>query len=90
MLRQCMDSVRVVVRGVVGLSRAGLRTQPVDPQSLADRRRLCAQCDCATHRRPMGVANLHRLTARSSCQVCRCLIAAKTSVRGETCPLQRW
>ena len=48
------------------------------------RQRICAQCEYL-----MVVPALSRLTG-FHCRICKCILAAKTRVANQHCPIERW
>ena len=90
MLTQTLESVKTIVRGALGLSRAGLGVGPADPQQVLARRKACSVRDAARHRNNIGVGGLMVLTPMSTCRACKCHIRAKTSLASEKCPLGKW
>lgn len=85
-----LETFHTIVRGVLGLGRVALHTDPASGEAIAHRRRLCAMCDSATHRKSTGMPRLMLLSPTSACSVCKCNIRAKTSLAGEFCPLGKW
>jgi len=80
----------LVFRGSKGLSKAALNLEPVDEDLLRERRSLCAGCGQATRTKATHLEGVRLLTAASTCDLCKCLIQAKTKVAGESCPIDKW
>lgn len=85
-----LETLHTVVRGVLGLGRVALHIDPASGETIVHRRRLCAMCDSATHRKSTGMPRLLLLSPTSACSICKCNIRAKTSLAGEFCPLGKW
>jgi hypothetical protein len=66
--------VQAVIRGVVGLTKVALSIDKADDAVIESRRAICQAC-----RPDKGV-----------CDKCGCLIAAKTRLKGEQCPIGKW
>lgn len=78
-----------IKRGALGLAKAaaqsaGLRVDQAAADVIDARRDRCRACPSA---RPVPAGNLSHW---SHCRECGCLIAAKTRLASETCPLGKW
>jgi hypothetical protein len=86
----CISAIAHVSQGVSGLVKAAVGIDRPPEEVIRQRRDACRGCDRAT-RNP---ARLDRpakgLTSLSQCRECGCLIAAKTAVASEQCPLGKW
>jgi flavoprotein len=81
--------------GIAGLSKVGLQLAgvPVDRASDAvtlARRDACRECPAATRNAARLDRRAKGLTSLSRCRECDCVIAAKTRLASERCPLGKW
>lgn len=67
-----------VIKGSVGLVKAGMGIGLAKSALIAQRREICSQCDRL------------RSLAVDTCSVCNCVIIAKTRLNEEKCPLGKW
>lgn len=74
----------------MGVSRAAVDAEPVDQQTLADRRRACTHCDHATARKNLSHLGTAALSPTSMCRLCKCNVHLKTKLRSESCPIDKW
>jgi hypothetical protein len=91
----CGGCAKKVLRGAAGLAKAGLQAAgvPVDaaPEDVVKARRdQCRACPHATRNDGPKYAASRGLTTLSRCQLCGCVIAAKTRMASERCPDGRW
>jgi len=77
----CCGGTKKIVHGAIGLAKAALHVELADAKVIAERREICRQCD---HSEKRLFANRVLI---SRCRVCGCFIAAKTSLKSESCPL---
>jgi hypothetical protein len=77
--RCCPGKLR---RGLVGLTTAAARLDPVPVDQLRRRHALCLGAG--------GRPACERLVLGSVCSACHCLVAAKVRVASERCPLGKW
>lgn len=84
------QTLRTAAHGLLGLSKATLNLEPIDDETLRQRRKACAACPAATRTKSLGLYPIKTLTPTSSCGVCRCNLHAKTRVAGESCPRGVW
>lgn len=75
-------------KGIAGLTKAALGIDRADPATIESRRDICRGCEFAT--RNPKFADSKGLTSFSRCLKCSCLIAAKTNLVNESCPLAKW
>lgn len=80
----------LIFRGSKGLSKAALNLEPVDEDTLRERKNQCASCGQATRTKGTHLEGVRVLTPMSSCSLCKCAISAKTKVAGEACPIGKW
>lgn len=82
--------VQTIANGTVGLGKVLLRIDIADDTDIKARRDICRECEHATK----NAARLDRptkgLTVRSKCDLCKCYIQAKTQLKKESCPLEKW
>lgn len=69
--------LNALIKGLTGVIRAVLRIGTVPTAVARSRRDACAACPHATMRGTV-------------CALCRCLLRAKTSLKDEACPDNRW
>ena len=68
--------VNMIANGVVGLTKYALGIDSVDSPTLYKRREICNAC--------------HFQTNGITCNICSCIITAKTALAGEKCPQGFW
>jgi hypothetical protein len=79
-----------VIHGAVGLTKAALGVDAIPLEVMQARRDECRDCEHATRNPSPRYAVNKGLTSLSRCRKCDCLIAAKTKLAGERCPIGRW
>lgn len=79
-----------VVEGAVGLTKAALGIGLASPQTIKERRDKCRACEHATRSAKPQHAAAGGLTSLSRCQLCGCVIVAKTRLAEKRCPDGRW
>lgn len=87
----CGGIVRTLARGTAGVAKAVAGVDAA-PEAVTQRRRdVCRECPEATREDNPKLHPRHKgLTVRSVCRACKCNIALKTRVGGESCPLGKW
>lgn len=83
-------ALKTLLRGIRGIGRAAVNADPVDAQTLADRRRVCAHCEHATARKNLSHLGTAALSPVSICRLCKCNVQLKTRLQSETCPAGKW
>ena len=86
----CPKFPSMIVHGVVGLTKAALHIDRASDAVIAERRDQCRNCNHATKRLARAHLPTKGLTNLSRCLLCRCNIAAKTMIAGESCPGAKW
>ena len=76
--------VNTIARGVVGLTKVGLRIGIADQSVIQARRDICRVCPEATINPIIGLSNI------SKCKQCGCFLSAKSQLKSEKCPLGKW
>lgn len=74
----CIDvgnTIKHIGHGIAGLSKAITGVGLASSINISNRRAICLHCD----KKRLGV-----------CTLCNCLITAKTSLKQESCPLNKW
>lgn len=84
------NAANTIVRGAVGLTRAALSIDRAADDTVAARRDICRNCEHSTKNPSLINSECNGLTNFSLCRKCSCLIAAKTLIAGEKCPLNLW
>lgn len=79
----CTGCLKVLATGAIGVSKATLRIDRADDETVKARRDICRACEHAEMRRG-------KLRLLSQCDACGCFISAKTSLASERCPDARW
>jgi hypothetical protein len=72
-------SVRTVLKGAVGLTKAALQVGRASEVVIRQRRAICAACPQATS----GSSRMSR------CQICTCFIHPKSATASERCPAEK-
>lgn len=73
-----------IAKGATGLTKAALRLDRADDQTISSRRDACRSCERSERRSIAGVVQVR------TCAACGCLIRAKSLVASERCPLGKW
>jgi hypothetical protein len=68
--------INTISMGVVGLTKAVLQIDSADRDVVNKRRLICKNCE--------------ELNKNFFCGKCGCLIAAKTTIKSEICPKNKW
>ncbi len=84
------NALRTIGRGIKGLSKAAVNADPAPADTVQLRRERCAACDYATGKKKTHIAGYEVLSPTSRCRLCKCLVSAKTKLRGESCPIGSW
>lgn len=89
--------IKPCCHGALGLMKAALQKMglPIDeaaPALTQARRDLCRYCEHATRTTKTAdkFVKARGLTTLSRCDLCKCIIAAKTMLQSEKCPLSKW
>ena len=72
----CNNAINTIANGAVGLTKYALGIDSIDSPTLARRREICKAC--------------HFQTNGITCNICSCIITAKTALAGEKCPQGFW
>jgi hypothetical protein len=72
-----------VIHGAAGLALAALSIDAAPPDLAERRRAVCRSC-------PEAVPCLRVIGRFCQCRVCKCVLAPKTRVASERCPLGKW
>jgi hypothetical protein len=74
-----------IVHGAVGLAKAALGVDRADEETIQKRRAICREC-------PHAIPCPLLANKKCRCELCGCLLSAKTVVAGEVCPddPRRW
>ena len=72
-----------IAAGVIGLAKAAAGIGRADVDTVERRRALCRDC-------PEAVSCIGNIGRRCKCNLCDCIIRAKTANRGEQCPMGKW
>lgn len=84
------ETSQQVRRGAAGLAKVATGVGLAELEVITARRDVCRGCEYATRSGDPRFAAQGGLTTFSRCTRCGCLIAAKTKLLQETCPLNRW
>ncbi len=81
-----------IIDGAIGLAKAGLQVLgvPIDQASrlvVTERRVKCRHCPNASRNPDPKYAVNNGLTSSATCELCGCLIVAKTMLASEACPM---
>jgi hypothetical protein len=90
MTDDCCGGVAKLAHGVIGLAKAAVGADPVSDATLLMRRDICRECDRATRNPTRVHLPTKGLTSFSRCTACDCVIAAKSRLASERCPLGKW
>jgi hypothetical protein len=72
-----------LARGAIGIAKATLGINRADPDTVERRRVICREC-------PEAAPCVGSIVRRCKCNLCGCLIRAKTATADERCPGGRW
>ena len=73
-------TISKVVHGVVGISKVIARVGLADNGTIIARRNICKNC----------IHNVKNTMGIATCNVCSCIVGAKTQVKSEKCPENKW
>lgn len=88
--RRFLSRCSKLASGAVAIARAVLGRDAAEESAVQARRDICRTCDQASRNLSPRYAAAGGLTTLSRCRRCGCLIAAKTLLAGQRCPLGRW
>jgi hypothetical protein len=91
----CNGCIRQVTHGAAGLAKVGLQAVGISIDRAGDdlvgrRRDICRDCPHATRNAASRFVAAKGLTSLSRCTQCSCVIAAKTRIASEQCPVGKW
>lgn len=75
-----------IARGAIGLAKAAARIDRADESTISTRRDRCRNCPHATRNVDRINEPSKGLTTFSRCELCGCVIVAKTAIASERCP----
>ena len=87
---QKVGSVRWAAHGASGVVKAALGVDMAPKHVLEARRSVCRACPDRTSSGNPKFAKTKGMTSLSFCKICKCNIAAKTSILAEKCCADKW
>lgn len=72
-----------IVHGAAGLAKAAMGINRADDATIAARTAICKSNAC-------GKATVSAEGNLKSCSLCNCMLRAKLSLKGESCPIGKW
>ena len=76
-----------IVKGAIGLSKAALKIERADDETINSRKKICQECD---QFKRVYTNFAGKKINTSKCSICGCFIGAKTLIKSEKCPEKKW
>lgn len=77
------SAAQTVAKGAVGLTKAVIGLEQAPLPIIEERRGICRGCE---HAKPCPLLPARKCT----CSKCGCVLKAKTTLAGESCPIGKW